>query len=107
MAWRYKQALEDLARLADACGILGWEEEGDIVLPPLYDSGAQVDFFDNISRQPDQYHAFLLLQQVSLLEETLAHLRQYGEPDVETSVQDLICMLRGVAAGVAPINPVT
>ncbi|MFP1646394.1 hypothetical protein [Pontitalea aquivivens] len=62
---RYKQALEYLARRADACGISGYQEEGDIILPPLYDSEAHVEFFDSITRQLEQYHAFLLLQKVS------------------------------------------
>lgn len=42
---QYKQVLGDIARRAEACCISGYEEEGDIVLPPLYDSEAHVDFF--------------------------------------------------------------
>lgn len=102
---QYKQALEDLARRADACGISGYEEEGDIVLPSLYDSEAHVALFDKISRQPERYHAFLLLQEVSLLEDTLEYLQRFGEPYADTTIQELIRVLRGPAMGIAPIDP--
>ena len=102
---RYRQALEDLARRADACGISGYEEEGDTVLPPLYDSEAHVDFFDSIIRQPEQYHAFLLLQKVNLLEDTLGYLQRFGEPYADTTIQELIRVLQGPAMGIALIEP--
>ncbi|WP_278923717.1 MULTISPECIES: hypothetical protein [Pseudophaeobacter] len=102
---RYRQALEDLARRADACGISGHEEEGDIVLPPLYDSEAHVEFLDSIARQPEQYHAFLLLQKVCLLEDTLAYLQRFGDLNADTTIQGLIRILRGPAVDIAPIKP--
>ena len=102
---RYKQALEDLACRADACGISGYEEEGDIVLPPLYDSEAHVEFFNSITRQPEQYHAFLLLQKVNLLEDTLGYLQRFGEPYADTTIQRLIRVLRDPAEGITPKDP--
>lgn len=102
---QYKQVLGDLARRADACGISGYEEEGDIVLPPLYDSEAHVEFFDKISRQPEKYHAFLLLQKVSLLEDTLVYLQRFGDRDADTTIQMLICDLRGPALGIGLMDP--
>lgn len=101
----YKQALEDLARRADAYGISGYEEEGDIVLPPLYDREAHVEFFDSITRQPERHHVFLLLQKVSLLEDTLVYLQRFGDPNTDTAIEGLIRVLRGPAVAIAPIDP--
>lgn len=62
-------------------------------------------FFDGIIRQPEQYHAFLLMQKVKLLEDTLRYLQRFGEPYADTTIQGLIRVLRGPAMGIAPIVP--